>query len=276
MGGDDTLRSCKDPAPARIYGILAREAPVAVLFRRGPSQYVQVIRWDTEADTFEQGQWFYGRIYEHRGDLTPDGKYMVYFAASRSREREKHKQTWTAVSKPPWLTALAMWWKGDSWSGGGLFPDGRTLMLNDPKLEFPFVEEPKVPGCPFGVGTLLLSVGEEWPIEAERLERDGWGFTETESGHYILRKSHDGYVLTAYPQFRYNEYTLTSPGGQVVVLNDIPWAEWDQRGRLVAARKGCVLAASPEEAVAGEWTELIDLSPNKPNRRKSPSWARSW
>ena len=29
--------------------------------------------------------------------------------------------TWTAISRPPWFTALAVWPKGDSWGGGGLF-----------------------------------------------------------------------------------------------------------------------------------------------------------
>lgn len=85
-------------APPRIYGILAREAPVGVLFRRGPSDWVQIIRWDLSNDTFEEGHWFHGRIYEQRGDLSPDGKYMIYFAAKRSASRPKHEQTWTAVS----------------------------------------------------------------------------------------------------------------------------------------------------------------------------------
>lgn len=60
--------------PCRLHVLLARRAPVAVIFRRGPTKWVQIIRWDTEKDIFEAGQWFHGRIYEGRSDLSPSGK----------------------------------------------------------------------------------------------------------------------------------------------------------------------------------------------------------
>jgi hypothetical protein len=59
-------------------------------------------------------------------DLSPDGELLVYFATSYL----KPLRTWTAVSRPPYLTALALWPKGDAWGGGGLFRDNRTLQLN--------------------------------------------------------------------------------------------------------------------------------------------------
>ncbi len=66
--------------PARVHAILARNADTAVIFRRGPSNRVATIDWDLKNDTFELGQWLHGRIYEYRCDLTPDGKYLIYFA----------------------------------------------------------------------------------------------------------------------------------------------------------------------------------------------------
>ena len=66
----------------RIYSILAREAKRAVVFRRGPSKLVQLLLWHTDTDKFEDGQWFKGRIYERRCDLSPNGKLLVYFAAN--------------------------------------------------------------------------------------------------------------------------------------------------------------------------------------------------
>lgn len=66
--------------PARIHVILAREAPKAVVFRRGPSNQVCTLGWDLETDTFTMGQWLKGRIYEYRSDLSPDGELMIYFA----------------------------------------------------------------------------------------------------------------------------------------------------------------------------------------------------
>lgn len=67
--------------PARVHAIIARERRYAVVFRRGPSKKVAVIGWDLNTDEFTLGQWFKGRIYEYRCDLSPDGRYLLYFAA---------------------------------------------------------------------------------------------------------------------------------------------------------------------------------------------------
>jgi hypothetical protein len=40
----------------RLYALLAREAPTGVIFRRGPSSQVRLIRWNLEDDSFEPGQ----------------------------------------------------------------------------------------------------------------------------------------------------------------------------------------------------------------------------
>ena len=74
-----------EPVPARLHVILAREAPKAVVFRRGPSGCVCTLGWDLETDTFTLGQWLKGRIYEYRSDLSPDGEFMVYFATDFRR-----------------------------------------------------------------------------------------------------------------------------------------------------------------------------------------------
>ena len=71
--------------PARLHVILAREAPKAVIFRKGPANRVCTIGWDLEHDTFTTGQWLKGRIYEYRSDLSPDGELLVYFAADYRR-----------------------------------------------------------------------------------------------------------------------------------------------------------------------------------------------
>jgi hypothetical protein len=42
---------------ARLFILLAPDAPVEVVIRRGPSSQVLLIKWDIEKDTFEHGQW---------------------------------------------------------------------------------------------------------------------------------------------------------------------------------------------------------------------------
>jgi hypothetical protein len=117
-------------APAcRLHVVLAREAPVAVILRRGPSAWYQVILWHTDRDRFEDGAWFKGRLYEERCDLSPDGQLFLYFALQGARWRTSYKGTWTAVSRPPWLHALVLWPQGDTWGGGGRFIGKRKVAL---------------------------------------------------------------------------------------------------------------------------------------------------
>jgi hypothetical protein len=121
----------KPTPPCRLSLVFASEAPVAVVLRRGPTEWVELIRWDTSTDLFEHGQWLHGRIYAERCGLSPNGRLFVYFAAKwgRVRKDEGYKYTFTAVSKPPYFTALAMWPQGCTWGGGGRFIDDRTLRL---------------------------------------------------------------------------------------------------------------------------------------------------
>src|SRR5215471_13433178 len=111
-------------AYCRLFVILAREAHKAIIFRRGPSNWVRLIVWNTDNDTFEYGQWFKGRVYEEKCDLSPNGTKLIYFAAKHYKRfdlKAEYKNYWTAISKPPYFTALAMWPEITTYGGGGLF-----------------------------------------------------------------------------------------------------------------------------------------------------------
>ncbi len=116
--------------PPRIEIVFAVSAPVAVILRRGPTRWVHVLKWDTRTDSIERGAWFKGRIYAERCALSPDGSLFFYFAvALHSASRENgFPLHWNAISRPPWLTALAMW-PSASW-GGGYFVTQRTIVLD--------------------------------------------------------------------------------------------------------------------------------------------------
>lgn len=112
----------------RLFVIFARAAPVAAILRRGPTDWYQVIRWDTERDVFDEGAWFHGRVYEERCDLSPDGELLLYFCHG-GRMREGYTDSWTAVSRLPWLYALALWPWRTTYGGGGRFVGDRELSL---------------------------------------------------------------------------------------------------------------------------------------------------
>lgn len=87
--------------PARLHVILARDSAQAIVIRRGPVKQVAVIGWDRKRDEFTLGQWFKGHIYAYHSDLSADGQHFIYFAKD-----SRLRQTWTAVSKAPYLKAL--------------------------------------------------------------------------------------------------------------------------------------------------------------------------
>jgi hypothetical protein len=61
----------RSPKPStRLYVLLARKAPIAAVFRRGPSKRVLLLTWNTETHEVRKGQWFKGRIYERRCDIS--------------------------------------------------------------------------------------------------------------------------------------------------------------------------------------------------------------
>lgn len=131
----DTFLTMTDLLP-RLHFVFAADAPVCVILRRGPSRWVDVLKWNTVDDIIESGAWFKGRIYEDGCDLSPDGTLFIYFATRYDRTPAGgYSVAWTAVSKPPWLTALAMWPRDDSWGGRAYFADRATVVIDCPHWE---------------------------------------------------------------------------------------------------------------------------------------------
>jgi hypothetical protein len=111
-----------NPPPPRLHVITAMCCDSALVLRRGPSDTVATMLWDRRRDRFEIGQWLKGRIYEHRCDLSPDGRHMIVFARRKDAGR-----AWTALSRAPWLRAITVWPQSHTWHGGGAFDgDGRV------------------------------------------------------------------------------------------------------------------------------------------------------
>ena len=65
--------------PPRLHVLLRKKTAVVILRGRGKS--AATFGWNLKDDSFALGQWFRGRIYALRCDLSPDGKHLIYFAA---------------------------------------------------------------------------------------------------------------------------------------------------------------------------------------------------
>jgi hypothetical protein len=120
----------------RIHIEFASGSTMAAIVRRGPTEWVRLLAWDTANDTITPGSWFHGRIYEDGCSLTPDGTLFAYFATKyRGPKTRGVDYAWTAVSKLPWLTALALWPQAETWGGRARFVDNQTLIIDCPHWE---------------------------------------------------------------------------------------------------------------------------------------------
>lgn len=125
----------KIPISARLFVLLAQSAPVGVILRRGPGEWTQLIKWRTDSDTFEAGQWIKGNIFNYCTDLSPDGKLFLYVVQKWANKLYNPDvgDLWLAISKPPYFTALGLIPN----CKGGYFIDPATILLYDHGSGYP-------------------------------------------------------------------------------------------------------------------------------------------
>jgi hypothetical protein len=274
----------KQSIPPRLHVLLARDASAAVVIRRGPSRHTAIIGWDRKTDKFKMGQWFYGRIYERRCDLSPNGVHLIYFAMN-ARWESSVKGSWTAISRAPYLKAVSLFAKGDCWHGGGLFQTSSDYWLNDGyghELQMEDRHLRRVVNYPWHE----KYGGECLGVYYIRLQRDGWLlkhwepdgekgrvtiFEKPVKDHWILRKrAHAGLYRSVGRGVYFDTHELVnSRTGEVIPKVDWEWAELDGK-RLIWAANGCLY--SGRLGVKGMYSEefLHDFSPMQFERLEAP------
>lgn len=116
-----------NPEPVvRLHLFFATENDRALIVRQGPSRQFRMILWHRNTDTFEDGQWIRQKVYIERCSLSPDGRHFIYFALD-GRWSSDARGSYTALSRPPYWTALALFPEGDTWGGGGVFLDSERF-----------------------------------------------------------------------------------------------------------------------------------------------------
>lgn len=155
----------------RLDAVFARRAPKAVILRRGPRTRHHLIAWDLETDVFTYGQWMKGRVAlcdlspdgtrllyiaeqyhasaSWRREAPAASGYEPLRQAAPRRASKRHAQRrkvpryqrpsglreigrrWTALSKPPYFSALAFWPSLGAATGGGLFLSDDELALRE-------------------------------------------------------------------------------------------------------------------------------------------------
>ncbi len=267
--------------PARLHVLLAQDADIGIILRRGPSKSVCSILWDRNRDEFKLGQWLRGRIYERRSDLSPDGRHLIYFAMN-GRGDTQTKGSWTAISKAPWLKALVLLGKGDCWHGGGLFTSTRKYWLNDGYGHFLLRQNSTVErdAC---YRPIAYYGGECLGVYYVRLQRDGWLLRESVSDSHCVvfeKPLVHGWLLRKYAHAEvgappgkgcyWDEHELEH--GESGRRHDGAKWEWaDRDGKsLVYAAAGCLFRASLKSSGPGEPKLLGDFNDMKFEARAAP------
>jgi hypothetical protein len=260
--------------PPRLHVLTASRTDYAVILRRGPARSVATIGWHRSEDTFELGQWLHGRIYEHRSDLSPDGRHMIYFAGS---SRSIRTGSWhTVVSRAPWLHAIAFLPQEWTWHGGGAFTETGEVFLNGGGT---------LPGTPDGLrqaapdafphGTDGFHMGA---LYAAMQARRGWVHAGGERYDIRLTKSvASGWSLEATVALNRrnrallsNAFALTGPHDARIDLPDWEWAEVWKDGVHFAAKGALFYAEIGDEGVLRNERLIRDFSDMKFERIRAP------
>jgi hypothetical protein len=238
-------------APARLWLLPAREAPVVLIVRRKPSRWWHFLRWDTDTGEIRPGAWHEWLCYPERCDISPDGEHMTFMLG------------WgfgRGVATVPDATPLLWWEDAGSHGSAGVFLDDRQVALD-------------LSGC-FGQ---VLDNGR-WdvtPLESEvmpyRLAREG---AVCQDGGWVMQPtpSHPRLLVR---EVAYSEKTSYGFRFEVEGMMVPDWAWYDFRGDLLIAHRGSVeryTLADLGSRSPSFRADLEDLAPpSAPTTKQLPS-----
>jgi hypothetical protein len=274
----------KKKVSPRIYCIPATEAPVIAVFRRGPTNWSHVGRWNLVERRYEPGAWLRGRIFPRRSDLSPDGRVLCYFAHKPSATWEQG-EAYVALSKLPWLTALHAFGTCGTWTRGFFFTENDDSDdLQDAKLPIPY----RLRSIPIIQFAIERRRGwEETSDSPPRDPKDVWDqhrnarmqkcqplgkrilYVESvgwAGGEFGVDQAVDGlrvrYSLESYEDLKQ--------------LDELQWADWDREGQLLVATRSGKLQVWNLDGAGPEILFEQDLSLLEPNPAPAPAWAQRW
>ncbi|MGH7826558.1 MAG: hypothetical protein ACREQ7_15470 [Candidatus Binatia bacterium] len=274
----------KGRVPPRIYCIPATKAPIVAVFRRGPTNWSHVGRWDLGERRYEPGAWLGGRIFPRRSDLSPDGRFLCYFAHKPSATWE-HGEAYVALSKLPWLTALHAFRTCGTWTRGYYFTEDKDCENR---------EDTKLP-IPYGLRSIsVLQFANErrrgWEEASDSPQRDPRDAWDERRNARIQKRQPGGNRLlcaesrgSAGGEFGVDQavdglrvgYWLELDG-EMQLLNHLQWADWDRDGHLLAATRSGKLQVWNFDGDRSEVLFEEDLSLSDPNPTPAPAWAQRW
>jgi hypothetical protein len=228
----------------RILGIIALHAPVVAVIRRGPTDWMHVSRWDLRT-----------RRLASRHDLPAAvrpvaRRPLVHVLRAEGLAKWELGATYIAISRLPWLTALAAWGIGSTWTRGMQFVQDRSVQdVDEPDLgDLAAVRER------YGLrltraDSFAMERRRGWTETAEtppRAPDDAWD--ERRGDRIVMERPRPNAsgsdrltVRGTYAAIRELHGRRTDlryelrTGDLTRPLEHVQWAEWDPDGRLLVA-----------------------------------------
>lgn len=260
---------------------------MACVLRRGPSAWCHVALWRVDDGAVLHGAWLRATLYPERSAVSPDGRLLAAFVHDGRASRPW--QTYFAVSRAPWLHALAAWETAGTWTTGAHFESGTDLLLAGGCLSRDAPDHGTFPGS-----VTFAPVDTRW-VRARLFRELRTGWTEAAGEEPWLKalpaplEAHPDAVVVSRPgpedeggdgrrlvlvslQERQREYYLVA-GGAAEPLEDVRCAEWGPGGSVLAATtSGHLRVLERDGRVAWEY----DMNRVEPDPRPAPPWATSW
>ena len=184
--------------------------------------------------------------------------------------RSPQNPPWIAVSRRPYLTALALWRSSCGERSRSIFIDNCSVLIEASGREHP--------GHPFGPLHVVeySSLTADDPLHnAVPGWRNGWeGAADAQrksSGALILERNSK--ISTTHFGCR---YSLHSTDGHLIAKFRAHWADFDQEGRLVATVNGHVLTGEITKNHNLQWRQLAAMEDEQPTLMEAPAWAQTW
>lgn len=113
----------------RLHLYFAAQANVAVILLRMEKLLFRLIKWNTTTNGFEDGQWLKAPVRPENCGVSSDGSYFIYSSFSRNPEGD-FQGYFTAISRPPYFTALHLFPEKYEYLCGGRFHSNTLFELN--------------------------------------------------------------------------------------------------------------------------------------------------
>jgi len=238
--------------------------------------------------TYEPGAWLRGTIYPQRCDLSLDGRFFVYFAMQASATWELGCM-YVAISRLPWLTALAAWGTSGTWTRGCHFvPDADVLEVSEPEHGTVLRDRLRAGLALTRPASFAVERRRGW-VESDdsppRDPQDMWDerraltlrMTKPQPGSSDVRLE----VTGGYAAFRSRGYSDevsydVIAGGERLPLDALQWAEWAPDGNLLVATDAGRLEVREPSEWRGPGTVVADLATQQPQAVEPPASARRW